>query len=113
MSAVPARLCTAVLETTPAVVYTAGEGETARVMGANLLNNSTSDETYSLWLPEGGSPSDANRIAHTLTIGAGQRKDVSELLRQDIEPGWSLYGQASTAGVLTLVVSGTVFTEDE
>lgn len=111
MTAIPKRLATAILSDSVGVIYTAPDDSTARVMGANIVNNAAVAVTYSLWSPEGGSPSDANRLSHEVSIGGNSRADVSELLRQDIEGGWSVYGQADVAGVLTLTMSGTVFTE--
>ena len=59
--------------------------------------------------PEGATPTDGNALVKTYPIAGNSRKDVSELLRQDIEAGWSIIGEASVAGVLTLTMSGPQF----
>jgi hypothetical protein len=100
------------IPTAPTALCTAA-GVSWRIMGANLVNNSPVEETYTLWAPApGGSPADGSlQTPTTFSIPANSRKDVAELLRLDVEDGGAVFGQASTADVLILTLSASEFTE--
>jgi hypothetical protein len=100
------------LPTTATALCTA-DGVSWRIMGANLVNNSPNEETYTLWAPApGSSPADNSlQTPTTFSMPANSRKDVAELLRLDVENGGSIFGRASTAEVLILTLSASEFTE--
>lgn len=105
------RLATGFLQPSLAVVLTAPAATTYRIMHANLVNLSGSEETYSLWAPaEGASASDANVLTKSGAIPANFRKEVTELKGLVIEAGCTLQGLGSTANVLTLELSGLEIT---
>lgn len=109
----PGRFATVLLTTSSQALFTVPSGEIWRVLGASIVNTSGSEATYTLWAPAGGSPSDANLLAEDKAVaGGGTPQDVSGVLRQDFEAGFSLYGQSNTDNVLTLTISGTKFTEE-
>lgn len=99
------RLATAQLTTTPAIIYTA-EGVSARIFMARMTSISPNEESFSFWAPEGGSPADTNVIADEDGIAANDSIEIGQLKELVLEPGWSLWGQAGTEAVLTVVISG-------
>lgn len=108
----PGRLATVLLTTTTQALFTVPAGQIWRVLGASIVNTSSAEATYTLWAPGGGAPSDANLLSEDKAVaGGGTPQDVSSLLRQDFEAGFSLHGKSNTDNVLTLTVSGTRFTE--
>jgi hypothetical protein len=108
----PKRFCTSLLSTSVQAVYTADADTTGVVESANLVNNSATEQTYTIWATEGGSPADANlQTPSTYAIAANTRKDLSEILGLTVEAGSAIYAQAGADNVLTLTISGVEFVE--
>ena len=104
------RLASVLLEVTPATAYTAPASVTARIDACSICNNGPDDETVTVWLPQGGAPSDANVVVRDFAVAGNAEAEVSGLLRQVVEDGHTVVVQASTGGVLTLTMSGPEFT---
>lgn len=84
---------------------------TAAVTAAGVVNSSASDVTLSLWVPQGGAAGASNIALNALTIPArtnanGGYLPVIALSNCQVGPGGTIQGQASTAGVLTLIING-------
>lgn len=99
------RLVTATLNVAATTHYTA-DTVTARIDAATLTNTSASDVTVSIWLPTGGSASTSNAVLQAKTVTAGGSYVVKELYGHVLEDGATIAALASTAGVVSLVVSG-------
>ena len=71
-----------------------------------FCNTSGSDVTVSMWITQGGAPSDASLILINFPVTAGATKAAFDLRGHVLEDGMQLYAKASVAGVVTLAVSG-------
>lgn len=111
LSLAPKRLAQVLLEATPATVYTAPSSTSARIDAASICNSGPDEETVTIWLPLGGSPSDANVVVRDFSIPGNGEEEIPNLLRQVVEAGGTVVAEASTGGVLTLTMSGPEFTE--
>jgi hypothetical protein len=103
------RLASVLLEATPATAYTSPASTNTRIDACSICNSSPDEQTVTIWLPQGGSPSDANVVVRDFAIAGNDEEEVPHLLRQVVEAGETVVIQASTGGVLTLTMSGPQF----
>lgn len=99
------RLCTTTIGSSAGLAYEA-ESVTARIHAAVLMNDNASAVTVSIWLPSGGSAGVSNKVLKDKSIAAGGSYVVKELIGHTLEAGFSIQAAASTANVVSLVVSG-------
>lgn len=98
------RLATGLIGSSATVLYTAS-GVAARIQAFTLKNTSGSAVTVTVYLPAGGSGAASNDIL-TTSLAAGASYVVNEALNQTIADGYSIAAIASTAGVVSAVISG-------
>lgn len=98
------------LAATASVLYTAPTGQAVTMTKATLVNHSASSQTYSFWLlPSGvGATSDRYLIVQTRAIPAGATYDLAEMRSQTLNPGDSIWANASNATTLALRVNAQV-----
>jgi hypothetical protein len=103
------RLASVLLEATPATAYTSPASTNTRIDACSICNSSADEQTITIWLPQGGSPSDANVVVRDFAIAGNDEEEVPHLLRQVVEAGETVVIQASAGAVLTLTMSGPQF----
>lgn len=99
------RFCTGTVGTDVTTMFTA-DGESGQIDALTLTNNSGASASVTIWAAAGGGATNETIILRSFAIGAGASRKAYEVEGQVIPDGASLYAQATTAGVLTLVCSG-------
>lgn len=94
------------LGATASVVYPADLTVSSQLDAVTLSNVSGVDVSVSLWTPSGGGPGDANLVLKDFSVTAGQTLEAYQMRGHVLEAGMEIYGVASTAGVVSLSVSG-------
>lgn len=98
-------LCTAVLSDSASVAYTA-TSVNAQIHSLVLTNNHSSAVAVTIWLVPAGSPSNSNKLMASRSIGPGVSTSIREAVGQVVPNGGSLYAQAATASVVSMIAGG-------
>lgn len=92
-------------------LYTVDAGQTVAINQATVCNTDASARTLTVYVvPSGGSASATTTLVKDLSLAAGETKALYELEGHLLTPSMSIRAIASTAGVISMAVSGIVRT---
>lgn len=108
-SGLPSVLVSSQLAAVDTTLYTCPAASAMKVAQATIMNTGSAEVLITINLVKTGGVVDATSRIASFVIGAGDSRMLTELVGHFLGPGDFISANAATAALVTLTVSGVVF----